>query len=154
MISRFADIAMVRTGPHEKLTEFAKHGSIPVINGLTAFSHPCQILADLMTFEEHKGRLNGQRIAWLGDGNNVLVSFIHAAALFDFELAIACPPDFMPPQAVLDEALAQWRPYCGLCDPRGGGHRCRMCGYRLLGVDEPMIRQRRKNARRPLPPIR
>ena len=103
VISRFADIAMVRTGPHEKLTEFAKYGSIPVINGLTAFSHPCQILADLMTCEEHKGRLNGQRIAWLGDSNNVLVSFIHAAALFDFELAIACPTDFMPPQEGLEE---------------------------------------------------
>jgi ornithine carbamoyltransferase len=107
VVSRFADIAMVRTGPHEGITEFAKHADIPVINGLTAFSHPCQIIADLQTFEEHKGRLAGQRIAWLGDGNNVLVSFIHAAALFDFELAIACPAEFMPPQSEIDQARAQ-----------------------------------------------
>ena len=106
VVSRFADIVMVRTGPHEGITEFAKKADIPVINGLTAFSHPCQIIADLQTFEEHKGKLAGERIAWLGDGNNVLVSFIHASALFDFELAIACPNDFMPPAEVVAQAQA------------------------------------------------
>lgn len=104
VISRFADIATLRTGLHENLTKFADMADIPVINGLTAHSHPCQILADLMTFEEHKGRLQGQRIAWLGDANNVTMSFIHAAALFDFELALAVPPAFAPPQAAIDRA--------------------------------------------------
>ena len=94
VISRFADIAMLRTGPHETLTELARHADIPVVNGLTAFSHPCQIIADLMTFEEHKGRLAGQKLAWLGDGNNVALSFLHAATSLDFELALACPPAF------------------------------------------------------------
>ena len=95
VVSRFADIAMLRTGAHENLAKFAATADIPVINGLTAHSHPCQIVADLMTFEEHKGRLSGQRLAWVGDGNNVAVSLIQAAALLPFELALACPPDFM-----------------------------------------------------------
>ena len=107
VISRFADIAMLSTGPHEKLSELARHASIPVINGLTAHSHPCQIIADLMTFEEHKGRLAGQKLAWLGDGNNVAVSFVHAAALVDFELALAVPQDFAVPQAEIDAARAR-----------------------------------------------
>ncbi|MGB0699122.1 MAG: ornithine carbamoyltransferase, partial [Parvibaculales bacterium] len=76
VISRFADMAMLRTGPHETLSELAAHAHVPVINGLTAYSHPCQIVADLMTFEEHKGALAGQKLAWLGDGNNVALSFV------------------------------------------------------------------------------
>ena len=107
VISRFADVAMLRTGPHETLTELAAHAQIPVINGLTAHSHPCQIVADLMTFEEHKGRLNGQRLAWLGDGNNVAVSFVHAAALVDFELALAVPDNFAVPPAEIEAARAK-----------------------------------------------
>jgi ornithine carbamoyltransferase len=94
VISRFADMAMLRTGPHETLSELAAHAHVPVINGLTAYSHPCQIVADLMTFEEHKGALAGQKLAWLGDGNNVALSFVHAAAQVDFELALATPNDF------------------------------------------------------------
>ncbi len=104
VVSRLADIAMLRTGAHVNLTDFAEAAEIPVINGLTAFSHPCQIVADLMTFEEHKGRLDGQRIAWLGDGSNVAVSLVQAAALLDFELTLACPPGYGMPPEVLDTA--------------------------------------------------
>ena len=104
VISRFADIAMLRTGPHETLSELAAHAHVPVINGLTAYSHPCQIVADLMTFEEHKGTLAGQKLAWLGDGNNVALSFVHAAAQVDFELALACPPDFSIAEAEIAAA--------------------------------------------------
>lgn len=107
VISRFADIAMLRTGPHETLMALAENASIPIINGLTGHSHPCQIIADLMTFEEHKGRLNGQRLAWLGDGNNVAISFVHAAALVDFELALAVPDAFAVPQTEIDAARAK-----------------------------------------------
>lgn len=107
VISRFADIAMLRTGPHETLVELADNADIPVINGLTARSHPCQIIADLMTFEEQKGRLDGQSLAWLGDGNNVAMSFVHAAALLDFELALAVPPAFALPQEEIDAARAK-----------------------------------------------
>ena len=107
VVSRFADLAMLRTGPHETLTELAAHAAVPVINGLTAHSHPCQIIADLMTFEEHKGRLDGRRLAWLGDGNNVAVSFVQAAALVDFELALASPEGFQVPPAEIDAARAK-----------------------------------------------
>ncbi len=107
VMSRFADVVMLRTGPHETLCELAEHASIPVINGLTAHSHPCQIIADLMTFEEHKGQLKGQRLAWFGDGNNVAVSFVQAAALVDFELALAVPDAFAVPQDEIDMARAK-----------------------------------------------
>lgn len=107
VISRFADIAMLRTGPHETLTALAAEADIPVINGLTAYSHPCQIIADLMTFEEHKGRLSGQKLAWLGDGNNVALSFVHAAALLDFELALACPDTYAIDPAEIEAARAK-----------------------------------------------
>ena len=107
VISRFADIAMLRTGPHETLGELAAHAHIPVINGLTAYSHPCQIIADLMTFEEHKGTLAGQKLAWLGDGNNVALSFVHAAAQVDFELALATPEAFSIAPDEIDAARAK-----------------------------------------------
>ncbi|MGC6535522.1 MAG: ornithine carbamoyltransferase [Parvibaculales bacterium] len=107
VLSRFSDVVMLRTGPHETLTELAAESAIPVINGLTAHSHPCQIVADLMTFEEHKGKLAGQRLAWLGDGNNVAVSFVQAAALLDFELALAVPEAFAVPQAEIEAARAK-----------------------------------------------
>ena len=107
VLSRFADIIMLRTGPHNTLTELAVDAQIPVINGLTAYSHPCQIVADLMTFEEHKGRFAGQRLAWLGDGNNVAMSFVHAAALLDFELALASPEAFSISAAEIDKARAK-----------------------------------------------
>lgn len=107
VLSRYVDAIMVRTGPHENLIELAAHAAIPVINGLTAFSHPCQILADIMTFEEHRGPVEGRKIAWLGDGNNVSVSWIQAATLLGFELHLAVPDMFRPPSDVLDWAAAQ-----------------------------------------------
>lgn len=104
VVSRFCDAVMIRTGAHDTLTEFAAQADVPVINGLTAHSHPCQIMADIQTFEEHKGPIKGKKIAWFGDGNNVAVSFVHAAALFDFELVLAVPEEFMLPREVLDWA--------------------------------------------------
>lgn len=104
VVSRLSDVIMFRTGAHRNLTELAQHSSVPVINGLTDSSHPCQIVADLMTFEERKGKIGGQRLAWIGDGNNVAVSFVHAAALLDFELALACPPDYQLPTTIIETA--------------------------------------------------
>jgi ornithine carbamoyltransferase len=106
VMSRFSDAVMIRTGAHETLTEFAHYASIPVINGLTALSHPCQIMADILTFEEHKGPIAGQKLAWFGDGNNVAVSFVEAAALFNFELVLAVPPEFSVPQEIIEAAQA------------------------------------------------
>ena len=87
---------MIRTDSHNDVDEFQKHLNIPIINGLTDLSHPCQIMADILTFEEAKGDINGKTIAWLGDGNNVSNSFIEAATKFKFELKIACPKKYQP----------------------------------------------------------
>ena len=105
VLSRYVECIMVRTNKEEKLLELAEFASIPVINGLTDRTHPCQLIADVMTFEEHRGRIAGKRITWSGDGNNMATSWIHAAAQFDFDLKIACPEPLMPPKDVLDWAI-------------------------------------------------
>jgi ornithine carbamoyltransferase len=101
VLSRYVDAIMLRTTRAEKLDELAEHATVPVINGLTDQTHPCQLMADVMTFEEHRGPIRGKRIAWIGDGNNMATSWIHAAVRFGFELAIACPRELTPPGQVL-----------------------------------------------------
>lgn len=101
VLSRYVDAVMIRAQSHEALEEFAEHASVPVINGLTDFSHPCQIIADILTFEEHRGPIKGKSVAWVGDGNNVAVSWIHAAVHFGFELRIAAPKSLRPDPAVV-----------------------------------------------------
>jgi ornithine carbamoyltransferase len=96
VLSRYVDAIMLRTGPHETLLELAEHATVPVINGLSIRSHPCQVMADVMTFEEKKGAIKGAAIAWLGDANNVATSWVHAAARFDCSLKLACPKKFGP----------------------------------------------------------
>jgi ornithine carbamoyltransferase len=103
-LSRYVDGIMLRTGPHETLTELAANASVPVINGLTCRSHPCQVMADVMTFEELKGPIEGRTIAWIGDANNVATSWVHAAARFGCKLKIASPKAFAPSPALLDWA--------------------------------------------------
>jgi ornithine carbamoyltransferase len=102
VLSRYVDAIMIRANEHATVLELARHASIPVINGLTDRSHPCQVMADIMTFEEEKGPIKGRTIAWVGDCNNVAVSWMHAAARFGFELRIACPDELAPEVAVLD----------------------------------------------------
>ena len=92
VLSRYADIIMLRTDAHIKLLELAEYASVPVINGLTDESHPCQIMADILTFEEHRGPIEGKSVAWVGDGNNVAASWLHASVKLGFELRIATPP--------------------------------------------------------------
>ena len=104
-LSRYANAIMLRTDNPEKLHNLARHSSIPVINGLTDFSHPCQIMADILTFEEHKGSIKGKNIAWSGDGNNVLTSWIHAAVHFGFEFQIGCPVSRQPPPHIIEWGL-------------------------------------------------
>jgi len=91
VLSRYVDAIMIRANNHQNLLDLATHATVPVINGLTDDSHPCQIMADILTFEEHRGSIAGKTIAWVGDGNNVAASWIHAAAKFGFELRLACP---------------------------------------------------------------
>ena len=93
VLSRYVDAIMIRTDDHDKLDELAEYATVPVINGLTDDTHPCQIMADVMTFEEHRGTIDGTTIAWCGDGNNVTASWVQAAARFDFTLKIATPSD-------------------------------------------------------------
>jgi ornithine carbamoyltransferase len=99
VLSRMVDAIMIRANRHEDVERLARAASVPVINGLTNKSHPCQILADLQTIEEHRGDIKGKTLAWVGDGNNVCASFIHAAARFDFTLNIACPAKYKPSNA-------------------------------------------------------
>ncbi len=101
VLSRYVDAIMIRTDSHDKLLQMADAADVPVINGLTDFSHPCQIMADVMTFEEHKGAIQGRTLAWAGDGNNVANSWIHAAQRFDFRLNIACPEALRPNPEVI-----------------------------------------------------
>ena len=104
VLSQYADILMIRTDSHKDINEFKKYLDIPIINGLTNLSHPCQIMADILTFEESKGDIEGKIIAWLGDGNNVANSFIEAATKFKFELRIACPKKYQPDKKIVATA--------------------------------------------------
>jgi ornithine carbamoyltransferase len=101
VLSRMVDAVMIRTFEHEKVERFAEHSQVPVINGLTDRFHPCQLLADMQTYFEHRGDIRGHKVAWIGDGNNMCHSYINAARLFDFELRIACPDGFDPNADVL-----------------------------------------------------
>ena len=102
VLSRYVDMIIFRTFDEKRLVELAQGSSVPVINGLTDRSHPCQVMADIMTFEESKGSIAGKKVVWVGDGNNVCYSYIQAAAKFGFELAIACPSQFCPDKLSLD----------------------------------------------------
>jgi ornithine carbamoyltransferase len=102
VLSRYVDAVMIRILDPEALMELARHATVPVINGLTRRSHPCQVLADVMTFEEHRGPIRGRTIAWLGDANNVLTSWMHAAQRFEFRLQVATPPELAPKTWLLD----------------------------------------------------
>ncbi len=118
VLSRYVDAIMVRTDKPAKLAEMAASASVPVINGLTDASHPCQVMADLLTFEEHRGPIGGKIVAWSGDGNNVATSWIHAAGLFGFEMRIACPPRLAPPKSVVEWANAKGARVSVTTDPK------------------------------------
>ena len=105
ILSQYADIVMLRTHEHKNVEEFSKYLNVPIINGLTNLSHPCQIMSDIMTFEELKGPIKNKKITWLGDGNNIVYSLIEAAVQFDFELNIASPKGYEPNKKILQWAI-------------------------------------------------
>jgi ornithine carbamoyltransferase len=107
VLSRYCDVIMIRTGSDAVLAELAANASVPVINGLTDGGHPCQLMADVMTFEEHRGNIAGRAVAWVGDGNNMAISWTHAAVQFGFELRLACPRPLAVPGEVVEWARAQ-----------------------------------------------
>ncbi len=107
VLSRYVDLIMLRTFEEDVLLEMAEHASVPVINGLTNRTHPCQIMADILTFEEHRGPIAGKKVTWCGDGNNVFASFAHAAGQFGFDLTFSGPETLDPERVFLDEARAK-----------------------------------------------
>jgi ornithine carbamoyltransferase len=102
VLSRYVDAIMIRILDPDALAELAEHATVPVINGLTRRSHPCQVMADVMTFEEHRGSIQGKTVAWTGDANNVLASWLHAAERFDFQMRVATPPELAPKKWLTD----------------------------------------------------
>jgi ornithine carbamoyltransferase len=109
VISRYVDAVMIRLLDHEMVEDLAAHASVPVINGLTKWSHPCQIMADILTYEEHKGSIAGATVCWTGDGNNVLTSWVHAAVKFGFTLNVASPKEL-----TVDAETRDWSASSGL----------------------------------------
>ena len=101
IISSMVDIVMIRTFAHERIQRFAEHSAVPVINALTDYSHPCQLLADIQTYFEQRGSIQGKTVAWIGDGNNMCNSYIEAAQQFDFQLRIAAPSAYQPDAELL-----------------------------------------------------
>jgi ornithine carbamoyltransferase len=110
VLSRYVDAIVVRTLDHDTLLELARYATVPVINGLTRRSHPCQVMADVMTFEEHRGPIRGKTVAWSGDANNVLASWMHAAERLDFRLRVANPPELAPKKWLLSWIKASGAP--------------------------------------------
>jgi len=109
VLSRYVDAVMIRLLDHEMVEELAANAAVPVINGLTKWSHPCQVMADVMTYEEHKGPIKGATVAWTGDGNNVLTSWVHAAVKFGFKLNVASPKEL-----TVDAETRDWAAPSGL----------------------------------------
>ncbi|WP_299964368.1 ornithine carbamoyltransferase [uncultured Roseobacter sp.] len=107
VLSRYVDLIMIRTFDEAVLTEMAEFATVPVINGLTDRTHPCQIMADVMTFEEHRGPIRDRKVVWCGDGNNVCASFLHAAGQFGFDMTFAGPPTLDPEQEFVEFARAR-----------------------------------------------
>ncbi len=130
VLSRYVDGIVMRTFAQETLAELARHAAIPVINGLTDTHHPCQVLSDLMTIEERFSKLNGLKIAWIGDGNNMANSWITAALRLDFELYLACPPGYDPDSALLKQAKQENRPVY-----LGNNPRMAVAGAQVINTD-------------------
>ncbi len=118
VLSRFLDAIMIRILSHDDLLELARYASVPVINGLTKASHPCQLMADVLTFEEHCGPIAGRSVAWVGDANNVLASWVHAAARFGFTINVATPAELAPPESLIAWAKANGAAMNVTRDPR------------------------------------
>ena len=139
VLSRYVDAIMFRTDDVSRLHELAQHATVPVINGLTNRSHPCQLMADVMTFEEHRGPIAGQVVAWSGDGNNVACSWIQAAVRFGFTLRLATPELLRPPQRLVDWARAQGARIELFDDPEAAvrGARCVVADTWVSMSDDP-----------------
>ncbi|MEM6945858.1 MAG: ornithine carbamoyltransferase [Pseudomonadota bacterium] len=151
VLSRYVDAIMIRTFAHETLMELAKASNVPVINGLTNRSHPCQIMADVMTFEEHRGPIAGKRIVWFGDGNNVCASWVQGAAVFGYELVISGPETLEVDAEILAAARAKGAHVVVERDPERAaeGAHALVTDTWVSMHDDPTARDRRHNQLRP-----
>ncbi|MFN3587469.1 MAG: ornithine carbamoyltransferase [Moraxellaceae bacterium] len=144
VISRMVDVVMIRTFGHDIIERFAAYSKVPVINALTDAHHPCQLLADLQTFIEHRGELAGRTFAWIGDGNNMCNSYIHAAHIFDFQLKIACPYGFEPDPELLEKYARNVELVKTAEDAAAGAHLIATDVWASMGQEsEQSIRKRR-----------
>ncbi len=149
VLSRYVDAIMIRILDHELVKDLAANASIPVINGLTRLSHPCQVMADVLTFEEKKGPIAGSTVAWMGDANNVLASWVHAASRFKFHLNVATPPELAPKPGLMAWAKANNADVSTTTDPEAAadGADCVVTDtWVSMGDDE---RERRHNLLKP-----
>lgn len=139
VLSRYVDAIMLRTGQESKLHELAEYATVPVINGLTDKSHPCQLMADIMTFEEHRGPIAGQIVAWTGDGNNVARSWVEAAVRFGFTLRLATPENLRPSEELIAWARAEGGRVEVMTDPVAAvaGARCVVTDTWVSMSDDP-----------------
>lgn len=136
VISSMVDCIMLRTHKHETVTTFAQFSRVPVINGLTDEQHPCQLLADMQTFFELRGDIKGKTVAWIGDGNNMCHSYIHAAMLLDFSLNIACPKGYCPNPAFIEAAGDRIRLFDSALDAAAGADLCVTDVWASMGQEE------------------
>src|SRR6218665_145664 len=144
VISRMVDVVMIRTFGHDIIQRFANYSRVPVINALTDQHHPCQLLADLQTFVEHRGALAGKTFACIGDGNNMCNSYIHAAHIFDFQLKIACPYGFEPDPELLEKYARNVELVKTAEDAARGAHSIATDVWTSMGQEsEQSIRKRR-----------
>ncbi|WP_289040409.1 ornithine carbamoyltransferase [uncultured Aliiroseovarius sp.] len=151
VLSRYVDMIMIRTFEEATLLEMAEHADVPVINGLTNRSHPCQIMADILTYEEHRGSIAGKKVVWAGDGNNVCASFLHAAGQFGFDLTFTGPGVLDPEQVFIDEARANGATIEVVRDPVQAvdGADLVVADTWVSMHDAPSARERRHNLLRP-----
>ncbi|MEX0909116.1 MAG: ornithine carbamoyltransferase [Gemmatimonadaceae bacterium] len=136
VLSRYVDGIMIRTFAHAEVEELAKFADVPVINGLTDLSHPCQILADILTVRQHLGEITGKKVAWIGDGNNMANSWIEAAGVLGFELVLACPEGYDPDAAILAAAGARARVVRDPAEAVKGAHAVNTDVWASMGQEE------------------
>lgn len=122
VLAGYCDAIVMRTFGHDRIEEMASYAEVPVINALTDLLHPCQVLADCFTLTQRLGELKGKKVAWIGDGNNMANSWIHAAAMLDFELMLACPEGFEPDRNILDAAVKDGAKVVVVRDPNEAAH--------------------------------
>jgi ornithine carbamoyltransferase len=146
VLSRFVDGIMIRWYDQGEVDELAEHATVPVINGLTDLLHPCQVMADIMTIEEHLGAIDGKKVVMVGDGNNLANSWLNAATVFPFEFALACPEGYEPDASILEAARAAGARFEILHDPLQaveGAHVIYSDAFYSMGQEEEAVKRRR-----------